>query len=177
MRTQTIYIKDRFVTVRPASPEDAVSWLQYLRQVGDETDFLAFCSEQVTLTTHEARRYLDYVSRRHDNLFLLAADTTRIIGSLNFQRGRWPFTRHQGEFGISVLAEFWGYGLARRMMEIMMQWARSNDIKKINLKVRTDNIRAIKLYQSMGFAIEGTIEREFFRPGVFYSAYHMGLKL
>jgi len=173
----TIYIKDRLITVRSASAKDASAWLHYLRQVGDETDFLAFCSEQVTMSTGEAGKYLDYVSRRTDNLFLLAADTTRIVASLNFQRGRWPFTRHQGEFGVSVLAEFWGYGLARHMIETMLEWSSQNNIKKINLKVRTDNIRAIKLYQSMGFIIEGTIEREYFRPGVFYSAYHMGLKL
>lgn len=177
MLPYTIYIKDRLITVRPASGQDAPAWLDYLRQVGDETDFLAFNSEQVTMSTEEARQYLDYISRRSDNLFLLAADKTRIVASLNFQRGRWPFTRHQGEFGISVLAEFWGYGLARRMLETMLEWASHNNIRKINLKVRTDNIRAIQLYQSIGFVIEGTIEREYFRPGVFYSAYHMGLKL
>lgn len=173
----TIYIKDRVITVRSASVEDASAWLNYLRQVGDETDFLAFNAEQVTMTVEQARQYLDYVSRRSDNLFLLAADASRIVASLHFRRGHWPFTRHQGEFGISVLAEFWGYGLARHMIDTMLKWASCNNIKKINLKVRTDNTRAIQLYQSLGFTVEGSIERECFRPGVFYSAYHMCLKL
>jgi RimJ/RimL family protein N-acetyltransferase len=173
----TIYIRDRLITVRSALAEDAPAWLRYLYQVGDETDFLAFSSEQVTMSVEEATQYLDFISKRSDYLFLLAADKARIIATLNFQRGRWPFTRHNGEFGISVLAEFWGCGLARTMIGTMLEWADQNHIRKINLKVRTDNARAIQLYQSLGFTIEGKAEREFFRPGVFYSAYHMGLKL
>lgn len=177
MLPYTIYIRDRLVTVRSVLADDASAWLSYLCQVGDETDFLAFSSEQISMSTEEARQYLHYMSKRPDNLFLLATDKARIVATLNFQRGRWPFTRHHGEFGISVLAEFWGYGLARNMIGTMLEWAGQNHISKINLKVRTDNIRAIQLYQSMGFTIEGMAEREFFRPGVFYSAYHMGLKL
>lgn len=177
MLPDTLYIKDRLLTVRSALPEDAAAWLRYLCQVGDETDFLAFSSQQVNISTQEAQQYLQHISGSSANLLLLALDNLRVVACLNLQRGHWPFNHHQAEFGISVLAEFWGYGLARHMMEIMLEWAAQHHIRKINLKVRTDNIRAIQLYQSMGFNIEGTINRECFRPGVYYSAYQMSLKL
>jgi RimJ/RimL family protein N-acetyltransferase len=172
-----IFIKDRLLEIRSVVADDASQWLSYLHQVGDETNFLAFTSVQVTMSVDEARQYLDHMSKRSDNLWLLAADTNRIVATLNCQRGPWPFTRRHVEFGISVLAEFWGHGLARSMIATMLEWATQNRITKINLKVRTDNTRAIQLYKSMGFTIEGRPKSEFFRPGVYYPAYHMGLKL
>ena len=177
MQPYRLFIKDRAVTIRSVVAEDALAWLDYLSQVADETDFLAFSSEQITMDTDQARIYLERASKRTDSLFLLATDDARILATLNFQCGRWPCTRHHGEFGISVVAEFWGYGLARIMMDTMLEWAAQNHIRKINLKVRTDNHRAIHLYRSMGFTIEGVAERQCFRPGVFYLAYHMGLNL
>lgn len=177
MQPSTLFIKDRAITIRSVVAEDASAWLDYLCQVANETDFLAFSSEQITMDTDQARQYLEQASKRTDSLFLMATDHARILATLNFQCGRWPFTRHHGEFGISVVAEFWGYGLARIMMDTMLEWAAQNHIRKINLKVRTDNHRAIHLYRSMGFTIEGVAERQCFRPGVFYLAYHMGLNL
>ena len=177
MEPFTVFIKDRAVTIRPIVDEDASAWLDYLKQVGDETDFLAFSSEQITMDTDQARQYLEQASNRTDSLFLLATDDNRILATLNFECGRWPFFRHHGEFGISVVEEFWGCGLARIMMGTMLEWATQNNVRKIHLKVRTDNHRAIHLYQSMGFSIEGMAERQCFRPGVYYLAYHMGLKL
>lgn len=177
MQPYTLFIKDRSVTIRSVVAEDASAWLDYLCKVGDETDFLAFSSEQITMDTDQARQYLEQASKRNDSLFLMATDDAEILATLNFQCGRWPFNRHHGEFGISVVEEFWGCGLARIMMDTMLEWATQNRIRKIHLKVRTDNHRAIHLYQSMGFTIEGIAERQCFRPGVFYLAYHMGLKL
>lgn len=172
-----IEIGGRTITVRPVHPDDAAAWLHYLRRVGNETDFLAFSSSDVILTNEQAWRYLDYVSKKNDNLFLVAADQTELISTLHFQPGHWPFNRHRGEFGISVLADYWGNGLAHLMIQQMIEWAKRKGIAKINLKVRTDNVRAIQLYHSLGFVIEGTITRECLRQGVFFSAYHMGLKL
>lgn len=50
-------------------------------------------------------------------------------------------------------------------------------IRKINLRVRSDNHSAISLYKKSGFVSEGTITREFFINGKFFDAIHMGLEI
>jgi RimJ/RimL family protein N-acetyltransferase len=50
-------------------------------------------------------------------------------------------------------------------------------VKKINLRVRTDNERAIVLYERNGFVIEGTIRKEIFLDGEYFDHHWMGLEL
>ena len=50
-------------------------------------------------------------------------------------------------------------------------------VKKINLRVRSDNERAIQLYKHKGFIIEGTIRKEIILNGNYYDHHWMGLEL
>lgn len=177
MYPATLLLKEGPISVRPITSADASVWLHYLKKVGNETDFLAFSGEDVRMTSDQACRYLDYISHKPNDLYLVAAFSGSLLASLHFQGSRWPRNRHRGEFGISVLAQYWGQGIARFLIHSLLSWAPEHHITKINLKVRTDNLRAIQLYHSLGFVIEGTLVRECCRQGIYYSAYHMGLKL
>ena len=64
------------------------------------------------------------------------------------------------------------------MIDALIDWARNTDVvRNINLRVRTDNQRAIQLYQRKGFMHEGTISKEILLDGQFYSHHWMGLEL
>ena len=97
---------------------------------------------------------------------------------LTFEAGRRLRVRHCGEFGMSVRRPYWGLGIGSLMLETLIDWARDTEIvKKINLRVRTDNLRGIRLYKRKGFVIEGTIHREIFLDGRYYDHHWMGLEL
>ena len=67
-------------------------------------------------------------------------------------------------------------GLGRRLLEVLIDWARRGGIvRKINLLVRTDNDRAIALYESLGFTVEGRKRRDMLMDGDFHDAFFMGL--
>ena len=64
------------------------------------------------------------------------------------------------------------------MLDTLINWARKNEVvKKINLRVRTDNQRAILLYERKGFVIEGTISKEILLDGKYFDQHWMGLEL
>ena len=64
------------------------------------------------------------------------------------------------------------------MVDTLLKWAAASQIiRKINLRVRPDNDRAIALYQRKGFQIEGTISREMLLDGKFFDHYFMGLEI
>lgn len=72
-----------------------------------------------------------------------------------------------GEFGMSVREESSGRGIGGLLLDALIDWGRRSAIvTKINLRVRTDNERAIHLYESRGFGCEGTISRDFVVEGV-----------
>ena len=50
-----------------------------------------------------------------------------------------------------------------------------NGIRKIELRVHQDNVRATQIYKRFGFQIEGDIKRAAMLDTEFRDEYHMGL--
>jgi RimJ/RimL family protein N-acetyltransferase len=75
-----------------------------------------------------------------------------------------------------VLKDYWGLSIGKHLLRYLIDWAKkTGKVRKINLRVRVDNERAIRLYQRLGFVIEGTLKREFYVGGRFIDSYLMGL--
>ena len=150
--------------------------LAYLRRVGAETPFLSFGPEGPPLTEEEERQFLARIATLDNALAIIAEWHGEMVGYLTFTGGNRARTRHVGEFGITVVRSIQGVGLGRRLLELLLEWARAGGIvRKINLLVRTDNARAIALYTDLGFTIEGTKRRDMLIEGTFHDALLMGL--
>ena len=141
--------KTSFEIVR-AQPEDASALLEYLKIIGGETDNLSFGAEGVPLGEETERAYLAAQAVSHDNIQLLAKQNGEIIGtaSLNRKHGR---MNHRAEFGISLKKAWWGCGAASMLAKGVLDFAREAGIEQVNLEVRSDNKRAIALYERLGF--------------------------
>ena len=141
--------KNAFVITR-ARPEDAAALLAYLKIVGGETDNLSFGAEGVPLSTEEEQAYLRAQADSHDHVQYLAKADGEIIGtaSLNRKPGR---MRHRGVFGISLKRAWWGCGAASVLTEAVLAFARESGFAQLDIEVRSDNVRAIRLYEKFGF--------------------------
>jgi ribosomal protein S18 acetylase RimI-like enzyme len=62
---------------------------------------------------------------------------------------------HVGRLGMGVRLEWRRQGIGRRMLEASLSLARSAAIEKVELEVFSDNVGAIRLYESIGFSPEG----------------------
>ena len=172
------YSADTGFQVRRGGPADAPAFLAYLRRMGGETDFVSFGAEGIELTEEEEAAYIAKTNARDNAIFLLAVAGGEIVGGLTFNGGTRARLRHTGEFGVSVLREWWGRGVARALLETMLEWARrSGVVRKINLRVRTDNERAIRMYERLGFVHEGLATRDMLIDGRFHDSLLMGLEI
>ncbi len=168
----------RDLLIREATPEDAGLLVAYLDKVSGESDFLTFGSGEFDLTEEEEERYLLKCQTMMNCLYLLAFVDETLAGALNFSSRNRPRLIHVGEFGITVQKQFWGAGIATALMDGLIDWARASDIiTKINLKVRTDNHRAMELYFRKGFTVEGLMKNETLIDGKYYDILTMGLLL
>ena len=59
-------------------------------------------------------------------------------------------------FNISVAPDYQGRGIGRRLLNHMLELARSHPVSSVFLEVRRSNNRAIDLYESTGFEQVGT---------------------
>lgn len=109
-------------------------------------------------------------------MFLIAEIDGEIIGNLTFRGGQRPRIAHVGEFGISILKKYWGLNIGEFMITYLLEWAKeTKEVRKIDLRVRSDNGRAISLYKKMGFEEQGLFKRDFFLDGKFFDSISMGI--
>ena len=168
----------RRLVLREAVLQDAEEMIVFVQKTLGESDYLLFEPGEFRPSVGEQRQLLEQCARSDPHLYLIAEVDGEMAGMLHFQPGKRKRNAHAGEFGISVRKKYWGMSIGRQLLQALLQWARqTGKIRKINLRVRTDNERAIRLYRSVGFKVEGTISREFCIDGRFYDAHWMGIEL
>jgi RimJ/RimL family protein N-acetyltransferase len=166
------------LTLRHAQPRDAENLLAFVEQVAGESENISFGPGEFGLSVEEERAFLQQIVQSPTSFYVIAEIAGEIAGTLVFNAGKRPRLQHAGEFGISVLRKYWNLGVGSRMLADLLAWARqTGTIRKINLRVRVDNLPAIHLYDKHGFVQEGRVSREFFLHGEFIDAYVMGLQL
>jgi RimJ/RimL family protein N-acetyltransferase len=168
----------RTLLIREAQAHDARELLDYVEAISGESTFLSFGPGEFELTVAEEEMVLIRFQEATNRIYLVGLVDGAIVSALNFGAGTRPRTRHSGEFGMSVRKAYWGLGIGSLMLDALLDWARATGVvTKVNLRVRTDNRRAIALYRGKGFALEGTIRREIYLDGVYYDHHCMGLVL
>jgi len=165
--------------IREACKADAEAFLTYLKTIGGESDNLTIDEKGLSFTIEQESEFLDTTAQSHNTLCLLSLEGDTIIGSLSLTAPSRPRVAHCAEMGISVLQAYWGQGVASALMEKMLNWAKnpSTGIRKIELKVRVDNQRAIDLYRRFSFVEEGRVFRMLFIDGQFHDGLSMALLL
>ncbi len=164
------------VVIRRAVKSDAKTLIDYLEIIGGESDFLTFGPRQFGRSVEQEEEFIQSVSTRENACFIVAEVDGKIVGNLNFSGGPRQRNAHVGEFGVSVLREYWGNGIGEKLIQNLVEWAKNSEIiRKINLRVRSDNTRGIYLYKKLGFIEEGIVKRDFLINGKFYDSIIMGL--
>jgi RimJ/RimL family protein N-acetyltransferase len=133
-----------------AQEQDAAALLEYLKIVGGETENLSFGAEGVSLDLEAEQAHLRMQSESTDNVQYLAKVKDEIIGTASLNRKHKRMS-HRGVFGISLKKAWWGCGAASALMESVLVFAKENGFRQLNLEVRSDNFRAIHLYEKYGF--------------------------
>jgi len=156
----THQIKGKDIKITNARPEDAEELLNYMKQVFGETDFLLREPEEFEMTVAEEKEFLENMNQSENNVFIIARVDGRIAGNLGFTGSELNRYCHQGEFGMSVLKEYWGNGIGSLLIETLIVWAREQDITRISLRVDENNHRGRKLYEKFGFQQEGILRNK-----------------
>ena len=80
---------------------------------------------------------------------------SRVVGWCDVLPLERPTLAHCGMLGIGVVAELRGRGIGSALLTATLERAKAASLTRIELTVREDNTRAIALYESLGFVVEG----------------------
>ncbi len=144
--------------LREARREDAADVVALFRAVLEEGRyFITEPGEYRGRAGEEARVILRYAGR-DDGLYLVARREADggLAGVCTVRAGHLRRTRHVGRLEVFVARQDRGRGLGRALLEAAVDWAEANPgMRKLSLAVFEDNARAVALYRSLGFEVEG----------------------
>jgi putative acetyltransferase len=158
--------------IRPVKIEDAVFINQIRRQDGVRENIMGIISERATRTE-------SFISGLTDNDHMLVAEVEengvkRVVGVASLSVNKSNRVRHSGSIGLMVAKEYQSVGIGRSLMvnliDLSDNWLM---LIRIELGAFTDNEKAINLYKSLGFEIEGTKKYAIIRNGKYDDEYLM----
>ena len=157
--------------IRQIQLTDAASFRECLDAIARERKFLA----QVEALPLE--RICEFVGKsvQEDAAQYVAVADGAVVGWCDVF-GHWAYAlKHVGTLGMGVRADYRGRGIGEALLRATIAHALRNGIYRITLEARADNLRAIKLYEKVGFHHEARAKSALWFDGVFYDGVQMAL--
>jgi RimJ/RimL family protein N-acetyltransferase len=167
------------VTIREAEPKDAAKLIAYVQEIAAEPGLhIVMQAGEFNLTVEQEEQFVANCAAADNSLFLIAESEGEIVGALTCIGGHRRAIRHASELGITVAKEWRGQGIGTAMMERAIEWAKKNGVTiRIELTAFVRNKDAIRLYERLGFKVEGRRQKAIFRDGVYQDNLVMALLL
>ena len=147
--------------LREAVPDDAPRVLAYLNRVGGESDNLLFGKDGFPMPVERERAFLESQRKEEKSIMLagFVGEELVAIASCDALTAR-ERVAHRAGLSVTVGRGFWGLGIGRKAME-----------------VRSDNERAVALYEHLGFEKMGLYKKFMKVDGRDFDAWYMNLYL
>ena len=159
------------ITIRPATEEDAEAFAKVFadRSASNGTLQHPYTSAEVWRT-----RLAGNVGTRQ--VTFAAVVNGRVVGNAGLHPiNDNPRQKHVCSLGISIAEAYQGRSVGRALMNACLDFADNwANYARVELTVHADNARAVKLYESLGFAHEGRLRDFSFREGGYVDALFMG---
>ncbi|AGU82808.1 GNAT family N-acetyltransferase [Streptococcus anginosus] len=164
------------LVIREAEPQDAKHLVDFLNQVGQESDYMTLDDAGILMTEEQMSSFIEHQAASDNQIYLIALLDDAIAGLVSITADFHERIRHIGQVFIVVKRAFWNQGLGKLLLEEAIDWAENSGvIRRLELTVQARNERAVHLYQTFGFEIEGIQKRgAYLSEGKFLDVYLMG---
>lgn len=143
------------VRIRTARPYDAAALLDLKRQLDEETAFMMYEPGERDSSVQDLARDIAGVTRSPNSVILLAELGDQLAGYLELTGGSFRRSRATAYLVIGVRAHAAGRGIGAGLLQRAKEWAGAHGLHRLELTVMAHNSRAIRLYERMGFSVEG----------------------
>jgi acetyltransferase len=153
------------VTIRPIRPEDAEMEQEFVRKLSAETKYYRFMNTLRELSPAQLVR-LTQIDYDREIAFVALTEVEGVEDEVGVARYAMNPDGESCEFAIVVSDTWQGKGLARRLMGVIIDTARSRGIKYMNGDFLAENRRMIQFVTSLGFVLSPHPEDSGLKRGV-----------
>lgn len=140
---------------RAAGPDDAAGLLALKKQLDRETTFMLLEPDERTEDSADIAADLSSLAGAANGIVVVAETAGRLAGYAEARGGGFRRNRITAHVVIGVLAAAGGQGVGSGLLRELELWAPAHGIHRLELTVMAHNHRARRLYERMGFAVEG----------------------
>lgn len=156
------------IIIRAVKLSDAPDINEMRIQDGVRENTLALITE----TVMKSENFLKNLDA--DSHLLVAEAQGKVVGVVGLNVMKNPRMRHSASLGISVRKEYQRQGIGRKLMEKILDLADNwLMLIRVELGVLEDNEKAMNLYKSLGFEVEGKKKYAIARDGKYVDEYLM----
>jgi RimJ/RimL family protein N-acetyltransferase len=141
--------------VREIRAEDAENLLALQHRLDEETTMMMLEPGERGSSMEPLRSHVCETLASPGSTIIVAESDSRLVGYVEAEGGRYRRTRHSAQVVIGVLRAYQGCGIGHSLLVALRTWAAGHDVVRLELTVRADNEPARRLYERVGFAIEG----------------------
>lgn len=157
--------------LREYRPQDREGLISFYSSLSQET-------LRWSLPPYDRARVERWTANPEQSIILLALHKEKIVGHLQVFLQAYSRALGIGELIIYLHQAFQNLGLGTIMMREAIGLARERRLHRISLSVIADNIRAIRVYEKVGFKQEGIRKEDYFgEDGRYHDVIEMGLIL
>ena len=155
--------------IRKIDQSEAKIFFDCMKSIDQETKFMMFEPDE---RQYDENLITSYLTNK-DDLFVGAFNEHEIVGFLAAKRGNFRRIRHSAYIVIGIRQTFQGQGIGSKLFDKLDEWARKNQLERLELTVEVSNTPAINLYEKQGFSIEGIKRKTMLVDGEFVDEYMM----
>ena len=159
----------------PITPADIEPFWSFLNQLDSQTDCMMYEPEERSLRTtlSQLQAHIQSSVIDGEDCIYIALDSGNIVGFIHAERGKFNRVHHTAYIVAGILKSHRGMGIGTALFGHIDQWARENNITRLELTVECNNEAAKHLYEKSGFTIEGTRKSSMYVNGQYIDEYYM----
>ena len=160
--------------IRQIQQQDAESFIDFLKQLDAETEFMLFeIGERPTLLSQQIE-YIKNLELSVNEVIFVAIHQQHVVGFIALSRKSFNKVKHCFQLVMGILENYHGKNLANDLYQYAEQWAVGQGAIRIELSVIQNNIRSIKFYEKLCFEKEGIRKKSIFSKGQLLDELYMG---
>jgi len=165
------------IVTKKVLPDDAAALIELKKALFSETQFMLYEADEYPASLEQEVGFINHFNKSVNSTILVSELDGEFAGFLGAAGGESKKIKHSAQIFLGVRKKHWGLGIASDLLTETMSWARSIQLKRLELTVSSNNHRAIKLYHKQGFELEGIKKYAISSNGNFEDEYIMGYVL
>lgn len=164
------------LVISQAVPQDGAALLSLQHRLDRQSSFMLLEPGERPSSVEEIRGRLAAQSSTgsFDLIAGLPSQHVGPVGWVSVEVAPYRRAAHVGHLVLGVDAAYSGQGVGRRLLKAALDECRRRRLRRVELTVMVDNLRAVQLYLQCGFVVEGLRRASLIRDGGSVDEYAMG---